>query len=533
MQDKRYGEFDSFDDFLSNLKNDLAESHASDDALLSAQENENTNENAVFESESDQHNSRADGPIRDTRRKSSKIKKQNEETTEKKRHGYRPFFLALAVITVIAWILPLRPTVSISEKRTLDEFPKFSVGGLASGDYFRAIEDWFSDTFTLRENWIGLANRIESVYGIRTVAIYGDIPVADAIPVPSKEPSEVSLDLPEDPVITDPVEEIDSPVIDDEPIIEDDEQWGGLIIDEDDLIEDRGAKVFIGDHFFVYPEFNLEYANLYAKVINKIASTLSGKADFYCIIAPHSVSSMLTREDREKYGFVIEEDAFDYIYGLMNSDVKTVNVLPNLQKHNNEYIVFKSDPHWTALGAYYAYEAWCDVAGKTPVPLSEYKEYAWEDFFGTYYYTGGTPKSIKDNPDIVYAYEPPGDVHLFMDYTNGLKLGTETDLLLDRSTRKVDQYITFLGTDKAKATFINNDIDDDSAVLVLKTSFGNPFVYYLTQHYHCVYVVDLRYYNYSVTRFMEYNKVDDVIVIHASDLCYSSASYSTVSKLLK
>ena len=82
-------------------------------------------------------------------------------------------------------------------------------------------------------------------------------------------------------------------------------------------------------------------------------------------------------------------------------------------------------------------------------------------------------------------------------------------------------------------SFINNSIEDDSAVLVLKTSYGNPFVYYLTQHYHTVYVVDLRYYNYSVSRFMEYNKVDDVILIHLADMCYSSNGYNSVSRLLK
>lgn len=38
-----------------------------------------------------------------------------------------PFFLALGVLTVIAWILPLRPTVSAKEKRTLEAFPEFSL----------------------------------------------------------------------------------------------------------------------------------------------------------------------------------------------------------------------------------------------------------------------------------------------------------------------------------------------------------------------------------------------------------------------
>jgi hypothetical protein len=268
--------------------------------------------------------------------------------------------------------------------------------------------------------------------------------------------------------------------------------------------------------------------------MTEIADKIAGKANFYCILAPYSASSMLSRADREKYGFVIEEDALAYMYGSMGENVKKVNVLANLQKHNNEYITFRSDPHWTALGAYYAYEEWCRYAGKEPVPLSEYKEYAWTDFFGTFYYTAGKPKAITDHPDIVYAYEPPGDVHLYLDFTNRDKLGVETSLLVDRSTVKVDQYITFLSTDAAAATFYNNSIEDDSAILVLKTSFGNPFVYYLTQHYDTVYVVDMRYYQYySVSQFVEKHKVSDVIIIHATDLCYSENGFRTATLLLK
>lgn len=548
MKDQRYGEFSNFDDFFEDLLNDLNQSEMTDDSQVNevpvVSEKHDAAENLISDE-------KKTGNDRAARKKTARDNRGSEDThahsnsndndAERTARGSSVsrsllFFVVLTAVTVLAWCLPLRPTVSISEKRNLDSFPAFSVRTLVFGDYFRSIENWFSDTFTFRENWINVGNDIKRLYGIQNVAIYGDIPVADAIPIPSVVPAEVSSEVSEEPVnsdsLTDNPEEVVSPVMmEDQPTEE--ESWGGLVIDEDALIEDRGAKVLIGDHFFVYPEFNLEYAQKYAKKISSFATSIKDKADFYCVIAPHSVSSMLTREDREKYGFVIEEDAFEYLYGLMNSDVKTVNVLPNLQKHNDEYIVFKSDPHWTALGAYYAYEAWCEVAGVEPVPLSEYKEFAWEDFFGTYYYTGGTPKSIKDNPDIVYAYEPPGDVHLYMDYTNGLKMGTETDLLLDRSTRKVDQYITFLGTDSAKATFINNSIDDDSAVLVLKTSFGNPFVYYLTQHYHYVYVVDVRYYKYSVTRFMEYNKVDDVILIHATDLCYSPEGVQAATFLLK
>ena len=490
----------------------------------------------------------------DTEASNSKADNTGDSENKPGKHGFKPytlFFAALGLLTVLAWIIPLRPTVSEMERRELDEFPEYESSALFSGEYFRSIENWFSDTFTFRENWISLSDNVKRLFGIQTVAIYGEMPTVDAIPVPSfnaGSDESIENDASEDDsngIETEEIEavepeslEVDLPESEETDIEmpeEESEEWGGIVIDEDELIADRGAKLQIGDAMFVFPGFNKTNAEKYAQRMNKTAELLKGKANFYCIIAPHAVTSMLTREDREKYGFVIEEDAFDYLYGMMSDDVGKVNVISNLQKHNSEYITFRSDPHWTALGAYYAYEVWCEVAGKEPVPLSEYKEIAWTGFLGSYYNTGGQPKALRDNPDTVYCYEPPGDVHLYLDLTNSLlKKGSEISLFVDRSRKKTgDHYITFLSTDAAKATFINNDIDDDSAVLVMKTSFGNPFVYYLTQHYHTVYVIDIRYFNYSLTKFISAQKVDDVIILHNSDLCYSVTGNEKVARLLK
>ena len=564
MQEKRYGEFDNFDDFFADLLNDLDSAeeppakpepaaaqerpsapHREAQAVpeRSAERNVPAKRRAAQERPAEKRSSAAERPARrdepeqkaPSRSERTRAAAKTADSTVGKAAA---FFVSMMLITALAWALPLRPTMSVSEKRNLERFPDFSVRTLVNGKYFRSIETWFSDTFTLRENWIGLADDFRKLYGFQTVAIYGDIPVADAIPIPSPPApagTGVSAEPEEDPAPAPETVTVDEPAVS-EPVSAEPgtDDWGGLVIEDDALIADQGAKLQIGDSIFAYPSFNQMYADKYAAKMTEIADKIAGKANFYCILAPYSASSMLSRADREKYGFVIEEDALAYMYGSMGENVKKVNVLANLQKHNNEYITFRSDPHWTALGAYYAYEEWCRYAGKEPVPLSEYKEYAWTDFFGTFYYTAGKPKAITDHPDIVYAYEPPGDVHLYLDFTNRDKLGVETSLLVDRSTVKVDQYITFLSTDAAAATFYNNSIEDDSAILVLKTSFGNPFVYYLTQHYHTVYVVDMRYYQYySVSQFVEKHKVSDVIIIHATDLCYSENGFRTATLLLK
>ena len=92
------------------------------------------------------------------------------------------FFCVLFCGMVFSLILPLRPTESLQEKRALTEFPDFSVENLLDGSYFRGIDDWFSDTFPLRDSFLGLNQAIRSFYGIRTVEITGEMEQGDDIP---------------------------------------------------------------------------------------------------------------------------------------------------------------------------------------------------------------------------------------------------------------------------------------------------------------------------------------------------------------
>ena len=53
----------------------------------------------------------------------------------------------------------------------------------------------------------------------------------------------------------------------------------------------------------------------------------------------------------------------NYVYGKLNDGIHKVNAVDNLIPHNAEYIYFHTDHHWTALGAYYAYQAFCVEKG--------------------------------------------------------------------------------------------------------------------------------------------------------------------------
>ena len=88
---------------------------------------------------------------------SGKYRSEKARRREQNRRRARvaaPFCTVLFVLAVVAFIIPLRPTESESEKRKLTEFPDFSVETLLSGEYFDQIGLWFSDTFPFRGYWL-------------------------------------------------------------------------------------------------------------------------------------------------------------------------------------------------------------------------------------------------------------------------------------------------------------------------------------------------------------------------------------------
>ena len=213
--------------------------------------------------------------------------KNSRHETKRPKNISAAFFCLLGVLTILAWIIPIRPTVSISEKRNLEKFPLFSSETLLSGEYFKSIELWFSDTFTFRETWIRVAEKLEKLSGIQDVTIYGEIPVVDSVPVPVENLNEITDQF------GDTLHQYNVEVLEEDEFENDEEQeeWGGLVIADDELIADRGSKLQIGDSVFVYPGFNKNNAELYASKMNKAAEKLESIVNVYSIIVPENVSS--------------------------------------------------------------------------------------------------------------------------------------------------------------------------------------------------------------------------------------------------
>lgn len=461
------------------------------------------------------------------------------------------FFGALAMVTVLAWCLPLRPSVSQKEKRELERFPDFSLAAVADGSYFEQIGLWFSDTFPGRDIWISVDQHLKRLHGSSDIVIYGDTQTADAVPavVPTTPPEPMtaveSVSLAEAEAVPDAVpaaqpEEVSAtqepeqqPEVLAEAEAEPEEPvWGGKVIEEEDLVT-TGAVIQIGDSAFEYTGFSQQYADTYASHINDAAALLEGKARVYNVLVLHAATLLLPRDYRESIGCTPEEDVLAYVNSKLAENVHAVDSYRPLLEHNGEYIFYRTDHHWTALGAWYVYAEWARNAGFEPVGLEKYTQGVQEPFLGSLYYKARQNGRLL--ADQVYTYLPPGDVHLYLEQ-NGKDsvghLGFEQSVVTE--VRGTDKYMAFLAGDHALSTFVNNDITDGSACLIVKNSNGNPFSYYFTQHYQYVYVMDYRKYTHrTLSAFVDYYGVDDVIFCLSAGQAQSYGGNQLLKRLIR
>ena len=183
-------------------------------------------------------------------------------------HLVIPFLAVLAVLTVVSFLIPLRPTQSQMEKRNLAQFPEFTWEALADGSYFDDITTWFSDTFPGRETWLTVSSHISTLYGHSDIAIAGDLPVVETIPQIPETPetrSETPVQLetaPEESESTQPQETV----------------WGGVNAGDDAVIEmGESAVIQIGDAAFNSVGFSQHYSDNYAKTLSSFADAMAEK----------------------------------------------------------------------------------------------------------------------------------------------------------------------------------------------------------------------------------------------------------------
>lgn len=235
-------------------------------------------------------------------------------------------------------------------------------------------------------------------------------------------------------------------------------------------------------------------------------------------ILEDKVPTGLNNVDQEKY----IQSLYDQLDGYEN--LQTLNFIPLLRQHKDEYIFYRTDHHWTTYAAYLAYQSYCQQKGLTPVDVNRLQSHEIKDFYGTFYSKTKLFNTISDT--IVY-YDIPS-TSVLVDYE-------EVDGFYDYSKlEERDKYAFFMrGNNGLTIIKSDNNLDKKdhlTRVLIIKDSYSNCLIPFLTYNYDEVYVVDLRSLGAQLSNLMEQTEFDDILIFYnfmnfASDTNISFLKY--------
>ena len=287
--------------------------------------------------------------------------------------------------------------------------------------------------------------------------------------------------------------------------------------------ETVNALMIVEDSAYEYYNFDTELANRYITAVVDAGKKLAGKATVYDMVIPTSIDIMLPESYLEKYtsnGSINTSDqkkAIDeYILpsiAAQNPEVKTISIFDTLKAHANEYLYFRTDHHWTQLGAYYGYVEFCKARGFEPVALDQFDRKDYEGYLGSFY-TSSNSAALAANPDTVEAYIPKANVNLSFTQSDGVQVDSWPLIADGEQYDTTSKYIAYCAGDQPYEEIVNNDMAEGPSIVVVKESFGNCFLPFLVNHYKTVYVVDYRSYNGTVTDLVNSTGATDVLLLN-------------------
>ena len=282
--------------------------------------------------------------------------------------------------------------------------------------------------------------------------------------------------------------------------------------------DDNNADGWVSGAIYVWNQNGFELfggsessSAYYAQTVNTLAGKLPG-INCYSMIVPNHAEIGLPERLRETVPSNSQSDNIKAAYAAMDASVvKPLNAYNYLSQHCNEYIYFKSDHHWTGLGAYYAYSALADSLGMKKLSLDDCTEQKIEGFTGTL-----TDLAGGLDTDTVSYWMFPYEVGMDITDANGAVNHYDSPYY-EQEVSGTLSYGVFIYGDNPLTVMKSQSSEAEKGrkIAVIKESYGNAFVPYLTYNFEEVHVMDMRTFrSVSADNFPAYcqkNGITDVL----------------------
>lgn len=365
--------------------------------------------------------------------------------------------LFVATLTAFFLVSAFKPQndFSATENRPLEQRPEICGEDILSGDFQETYENYLNDQFIARDRWVDLATGSEKLLGKKDV--------------------------------------------------------NGIYLGRDDYLLEK----------YVDADFDRELSEDYIGILGEFLNGMTdqfGKEHVQCLLVPGKANALPGKLPAYAKPFA-EQEIADALVDELEQPQILLDLTDVMQSHQDEYIYYRTDHHWTTLGAYYAYEAWCGQTGHETQSLTEFdRETVSDTFYGSSY--NKSHQAVK--PDCIELFHSPVEQKIHVSWNDGEQ---EADSWYQKEALKdSDQYQVFFDGNTAKIT-VETENGEKGTLLLIKDSFANCFVPFLAQNYSRIVMVDLRYSGDCIGDLMaEYPDITDVMVLYNIEKFLQSSS---------
>ena len=374
------------------------------------------------------------------------------------------FLLLLAVLSF--WTVSAfwsTETVSDRENRALSAAPEFSWENLFSGDYLMGWEDYLVDHVPGREAMLKIADAYKDHLG----------PEQSVMLVTTKADMGVLTNSGAD-------------------------QNQQLLVLDDRLLE-------------IY-QHQPDTLKRYSQAVIALAEAMPEEVNSYLLLAPNRIAF-----EEEAYRKLSDDQqaAIEEVYQTIAPYVTPVQAYDQLALHQTEEIYFRTDHHWTMLGSYYGAQAFGQQAGFEMLPLADYDKYELDGFFG-YLYQMSPTASIAKHPEVLDYYLLDGQSDpvkcYYYDEEDGQLDHFDSETIIPSLAEEGANYGVFLGGDYPLMV-IDGRKPNDRVLIVVKDSYGNALLPWLTPYFDQIIAVDPRQYQGDLPSLAKEYEVTDFLVV--------------------
>lgn len=229
----------------------------------------------------------------------------------------------------------------------------------------------------------------------------------------------------------------------------------------------------------------------------------------YMLLVPNAANIMSDR--LPAFATVADQSRmFAQVKRELGEDLEWLEASDILKKHAEEKIYYQTDHHWTSLGAFYTFSGVAEQMNiKTDVSSGFVSYPVSSTFNGMLAAKSGCRLDVREE---IYIYVPrDADNDVVVNYVDEQR---KTASLYDSSKLKTrDQYAVFLG-ENTSVIDIRTMSESNRRLLLIKDSYANSFVPFLTPYFREIVLVDPRYYSGTIEDIMETYHVSDVLFLY-------------------